>query len=103
MGKHTAASIINPAVHEESETARKIRIAQARSVHHLTPVAGKRSLSSRGERTETWQTKRHTPARKRDRAEYLENIAKRRAREAMEAKAAVAADKAKHVERMADR
>jgi len=103
MGKHTAPSQVAHIEHMLSERAREERIAQARSVHKLHPIAGKRSLSSRGERTETWQTKRHTPARKRDRAEYLDRMEARRAKEAMEAKAAVAADKAKHVERMADR
>jgi hypothetical protein len=55
----------------------------------VTRVAGHRSFSTRGERGDTWTTKRWTPCRIKERTETL----------AMRAKAANAADKATHVER----
>lgn len=39
---------------------------QRSRVPRFTPMPARRSLSTRGERAETWRTKRHTPARLRD-------------------------------------
>ena len=55
----------------------------------ITQVAGRRSNSTRGERGDTWNTKRWTKCRLKERNETL----------AMRAKAANARDKATHVER----
>lgn len=78
----------------ERRTKRPMR-SEAR---FITRVAGRRSNSTRGERGDTWNTKRWTECRIKDRNETLAMRAERDRKMRLDA-AAKAKDKATHVER----
>ncbi len=65
------------------------RIANRRiRVGGKTEVPGRVSLSSRGERTESWMTKKHTPSRKQDLVLYKKRISEEIKKKLAAAKAA---------------
>lgn len=55
--------------------AERIRLRRMRT-GRAQYMPARRSFSTRGERGQTWRTKKHTPSRKKDLAEHRERVAK---------------------------
>jgi hypothetical protein len=97
MGEHKLGHKVRDAIKAANKKRLNRKDKIGSKARALVRPGAHRSLSTRGEQGDTWNTKRHTPARIRMRDEALEN--RERQRKMAADKAAKAKDKAKFVER----